>query len=65
MVKIVTKGSLEDKLENYLITEYDEKLNAHFSLKDNAPQEIKDFFLKWLKEYTKPRKELEKNIKIE
>lgn len=65
MVRIVTKGSLEDKLETYLITEYDDKLNAHFSLKSNAPQEIKDFFPKWLKEYTKPRSELENNIKIE
>lgn len=65
MVRIVIKGSLEDKLDEYLIVNNEVDFEHKFSLKDNAPQEIKDFFPKWLKEYTKPRSEWEKDIKIE
>lgn len=62
MVRIVTKGSLEDKLNEYLIVDNNVDFEHRFSLKENVPQEIKDFFPKWLKEYTKPRSELEKKI---
>lgn len=65
MVRIVIKGSLEDKLDEYLIVNNEVDFEHKFSLKDNAPQEIKDFFPKWLKEYTKPRSEWEKDIKTE
>ena len=63
MVKCVVKGSLEDELYNYLIVKDDKNLNVTYSLKENTPQKIKDYFPVWKKEQEELNKH--KNIKVE
>ena len=43
----------EELMGKYLITTYDENLNCEHKLKENAPKEIQEYFVKWLKKVKK------------
>ena len=53
MARLVIKGSLEDKMHKYLIVKHDDRFMPHYSLANNAPKEIQEYFKKWIKEMTK------------
>lgn len=47
MVRIIKKGSIDEKLHKYLIIGNDKDYNPVFSLKDDAPEDVKEYFPIW------------------
>lgn len=51
MIRLVQKGTLEDRLYEYLGQTIDKDLRPYFYLKKNAPLDLVNYFPLWYKEH--------------